>query len=124
MRDGISNELSVIDLCVTVSEVNSVGSNSREWWIDTGATRHVCFDKTIFSSFKVFNADEMLYMGNSATSNIEGEGTVILKMTSDKHLTLKNVLYVPDIRKNLVSGSLLNKHDFRIVIESDKVILT
>ncbi|KAL8132571.1 hypothetical protein AgCh_008162 [Apium graveolens] len=40
------------------------------------------------------------------------------------NLTLKNVLYVPDIRKNLVSGSLLNKHGFRIIIESDKVILS
>ena len=63
-------------------------------------------------------------MGNSATSNIEGKGTVILKMTSDKHLTLKNVLFVHDIRKNLVSGSLLNKHGFHIIIESDKVILS
>ena len=63
-------------------------------------------------------------MGNSTTSNIEGESTVILKMTSDKHLTLKNVHFVPDIRKNLVSGSLLNKHGFRIVIESDTFILS
>ena len=63
-------------------------------------------------------------MGNLATFNIEGEGTVILKMTSGKHLILKNVLFVPDIRKNLVSGYLLNKHGFGIVIESDKVILS
>ena len=46
-------------------------------------------------------------MGNSATSTIEREGTVILKMTSEKDMTLKNVLYVPDIRKNLVSGSFV-----------------
>ena len=49
---------------------------------------------------------------------------MILKMTSGKNLTLNNVLFVPDIRKNLVSGSLLNKHGFRIVIESDKLVLT
>ncbi|KAL8090839.1 hypothetical protein AgCh_040053 [Apium graveolens] len=81
-------------------------------------------DKAIFSSLKASNAGEKLYMGNSATSTIEGEGTVILKMTSGKNLTLKNVLYMPNIRKNLVSGSLLNKHGFHIVIESDKVILS
>ena len=57
MVDGISNELSDIDLCATVSEVNLVGSNSREWWIDTEATRHICFDKVIFPSLKIFNAD-------------------------------------------------------------------
>ena len=51
-------------------------------------------------------------MGNSATSDIKGQGKVVLKMTSGKELTLTNVLYVPEIRKNLVSGSLLNSHGF------------
>lgn len=34
------------------------------------------------------------------------------------------MLYVSKIRKNLVSGSLLNKHNFRIVFESNKIILS
>nr|GEU38940.1 retrovirus-related Pol polyprotein from transposon TNT 1-94 [Tanacetum cinerariifolium] len=34
---------------------------------------------------------------------IRGEGDVIMKMTSDKELKLTNVLYVLEIRKNLVS---------------------
>ena len=37
-------------------------------------------------------------------------------MTSRKELTLTNVVYVPGIRKNLVSGSLLNNHGFRLVV--------
>ena len=45
-------------------------------------------------------------------------------MTSGKELTLNNDLYVPEIRKNLVSGLLLNKHGFCMVFESDKVVLT
>ncbi|GJW83391.1 hypothetical protein Tco_0156536 [Tanacetum coccineum] len=40
--------------------------------------------------------------GNSATADIKGEGDVILKMTSEKELKLTKVLYVPEIRKNLV----------------------
>ena len=70
------------DLCATVSEVNLAASNPHEWWIDTTATRHVCSDKAIFSSLKASNTGEKLYIGNSTTSNIEGEGTVILNMTS------------------------------------------
>ncbi|GKE67144.1 hypothetical protein Tco_1521305, partial [Tanacetum coccineum] len=35
---------------------------------------------------------EKLYMGNSATTDIKGEGDVILKMTSEKELKLTNVL--------------------------------
>ena len=46
-------------------------------------------------------------MGNSSSSKVEGQGKVVLKMTLDKELTLNDVLHVPEIRKNLVSGSLL-----------------
>ena len=35
-----------------------------------------------------------------------------------------NVIYVLEIHKNLVSGSLLNSHGFRLVFESDKFVLS
>ena len=63
-------------------------------------------------------------MGNSATSEIEGQGKVILKMTYGKELTLNDMLYVPEIRKNLVSRSLLNKHGFQMMFESNMVVLS
>ncbi|GJR22372.1 hypothetical protein Tco_0970899 [Tanacetum coccineum] len=114
----------VSDVCAMISEVNLVGTNNSGWWIDTGATRHVCADKSMFHSFRAVDNGHKLYMGNSATADIKGEGDVILKMTSEKELKLTNVLYVPEIRKNLVSGWLLNKFGFRLVFESDKFVLS
>nr|XP_028961902.1 uncharacterized protein LOC114826148 [Malus domestica] len=61
-----------------VSDVNLL-SNSNDWWVDIGATRHVW------------------------------KGKVTLKLTSGKELSLTNVLHVPDICKNLISGSFLTK---------------
>jgi len=123
-EDGMPFVAMVSDVTAMISEVNLVGSNSREWWIDTGATRHVTSDKSLFNSFHAIENGEKLFMGNSATAEIKGEGDVVLKMTSGKELKLTKVLYVPEIRKNLVSGSLLNKFGFKIVFESDKVVLT
>ncbi|GJU09291.1 retrovirus-related pol polyprotein from transposon TNT 1-94 [Tanacetum coccineum] len=65
-------------------------------------------DKSMFHSFRAVDNGQKLYMGNSATADIKGEGDVILKMTSEKELKLTNVLYVLEIRKNLVSGWLVN----------------
>ena len=45
-----------------------VGSNLREWWIDTGATRHVYSDKNMLTSFEPVDSGEKLFMGNSAMS--------------------------------------------------------
>ena len=122
--DDISKDVSEIDLTAVISEVNLVGSNPKEWWIDTGATRHVCSDKMMFCTFEPIETGEKVFMGNSATSDIKGQCKVVLKMTSGKELTLTNVLYVPEIRKNLVSGSLLNSHGFRLVFEFDKFVLS
>ena len=52
MVDDLSKDEYEIDLTTVISEVNLVGSNPKEWWIDTGATRHVCSDKMMFSSFE------------------------------------------------------------------------
>ncbi|KAL0342825.1 UNVERIFIED_CONTAM: Retrovirus-related Pol polyprotein from transposon TNT 1-94 [Sesamum calycinum] len=100
-------DLGELNLSAVVFEVNLV-DNPREWWIDTGATRRICSDKEMFSTYTSINGRK-LFMGNSATSNIVGIGNKVLKMTSGKELTLIDVLHVPDIRKNLVSGSLLIK---------------
>ena len=78
----------------------------------------------MFSTFEPIETGEKVFMGNSATSDIKGQDKVVLKMTSGKELTLTNVLYVPEIRKNLVSGSFLNSHGFRLVFESDKFVLS
>ncbi|XP_074578534.1 uncharacterized protein LOC141835014 [Curcuma longa] len=120
---NLNEGLEVDDLCAVITELNLVCSNPRQWWMDTGATRHVCCNKELLHNFEEVKG-EKLYMGNSATSDVMGQGKVVLKMTSGKELTLNNVLYVPEVRKNLVSGSLLSKHGFRIVCESDRVVLS
>ena len=61
-----------IDLTTIISEVNLVGSNPKEWWIDTGATRHVCLDKKMFSTFELIKIEEKVFMGNSTTLKIKG----------------------------------------------------
>ena len=121
--DDIAKDVRDISLVVVISEVNLVASNQKEWWIDTGATKHVCTNRDLFSSFTAVEGKKF-YMGNSASCEVKGQGKVLLKMTSGKVLTLTNVLYVPEVRKNLVSGSLLSKNGFRIVFESDKVVLS
>ncbi|GKF24390.1 hypothetical protein Tco_0076712 [Tanacetum coccineum] len=92
VNDNVDMIVMVSDIIAMISEVNLVGSNNNGWWVDTGATRHVCANKSLFHSFRAVDNGEKLYMGNSATADIKGEGDVILKMTSKKELKLTNVL--------------------------------
>ena len=106
----------VAKLSAVVSEVN-LTTNNKDWWVDTGAVRHICSEKLLFSEYQKLEQDEQLFMGNLAVSKVEGKVKVILKWTSGKELTLNDVLHDLDIRKNLISGSILSKKGFRMVFE-------
>ena len=94
--EKLSDNVYNISFYVVVSKVNLVG-NTKEWWVDTGASRHICSDKKMFSLYEAINDGEQLFMGNFSTSKIEGKGKVILKMTSGKELILNDVLCVLEI---------------------------
>jgi hypothetical protein len=93
-----------------------------EWWVDTGAYVHVCVDISMFTSYQARGSSMMMRNGLHAT--VLGVGTVDQKFTSGKIMQLKNVQHVPSIKKNLVSGSRLMKDGFKLVFESNKVVLS
>nr|GEW60597.1 hypothetical protein [Tanacetum cinerariifolium] len=62
--------------------------------------------------------------GATVTALVHGCGCVDLRFSSGKIGFLFNALHVPNIRKNLVSSSILNNCGYKQVIESDKFVLS
>nr|GEZ08092.1 zinc finger, CCHC-type [Tanacetum cinerariifolium] len=91
-------------------------------WYDSGKTTHVCSNRDLFKTYKETEDGHKFMMGDNHTSKVIGSGNVEIQFTSEKKLILMNVLHVPNIRKNLVSGFKLCKSGVKVVIESDKVI--
>ncbi|KAK0599690.1 hypothetical protein LWI29_007694 [Acer saccharum] len=107
-----------------ITELNmAVGITSSGWWLDSGATIHVCNDKTHYKIYEAANDDQMVLMGNHNRAKVLGKRTVELQFTSGKKIILTNVLHVLDIKKNLVSANLLCKSGIKTV-ESDKLIIS
>ena len=112
------------EIIATLSDVCVVQGKVQGWWYDTCATVHVTYDKSLFKTFEDAKGDQEVQMGNEGRSKVLGKGTIEVVFTSGKKVTLKNVLYVPDMNKNLVSGDLLGKPGIKAVFESGKLILT
>ena len=62
-------------------------------------------------------------LGNAHTTQVLGKGDFELRFTSGRILTLKDVLYTPSMRKNLMSSFLLNKAGFKQIIKSDQYVI-
>ena len=113
------------DIIAAVISQAIMVTNSKNWVVDSGATRHIYTNKDAFTSYTPVGDDEkVVYLGDSHTAQVLGKGKVMLKLTSGKTLALNNVLHVPNIRENLVSVALLGKVGVKVSFESDKIIMT
>ncbi|XP_019256000.1 PREDICTED: uncharacterized protein LOC109234449 [Nicotiana attenuata] len=78
-----------------------------DWVIDTGATHHVTYSKDILSSVRRIDDqgknEVQLATGNKGKITHTGEAFVL------GNKTVKNVLYVPDFKFNLLSVSKLTR---------------
>jgi hypothetical protein len=63
-------------------------------------------------------------MGNESHASIHGIGIVDLKLTSGNIVQLKSMHHVPSMHKNLVSGTLLCRDGFKVVLESNKIVVS
>lgn len=116
------SNLTEADLCDVVTVAHIVEENPKTWWYDTSATTHICTDRYIFSTYQKCKSEDHVKTGNISKSKIKGTRKVVLKMTSGMEITLTNVKHVPNMRKNLISGSLMSTHSFGIHFESDQLI--
>ncbi|GKA08482.1 zinc finger, CCHC-type containing protein [Tanacetum coccineum] len=107
-----------------IYEICYVQDDEIAWWIDSGATCHACKDRCWFVTFQPVEDGSVLHMGDESTKPILGRGNVVIEFSSGKTITLFNVVYVPGLRKNLMSGPVLNKCGYKQVYESDKYTLS
>ena len=91
--------------------------------MDSGANIHMCADVSLFTSYQA-GGTRALLMGNGLHVRVLGAGMVVLKFTLGKTVLLKNVQHVPSIKKNLVSGSQMCRDGFKIVLESNKCVVS
>ncbi|KAL4340022.1 hypothetical protein GQ457_08G034200 [Hibiscus cannabinus] len=91
----------------------------NSWIIDSGASRHVCYSKELFESLAPIPAGTIL-MPNKTFVSVKFAGTI--RLSAD--FLLKDVLYVPDFRFNLLAVScLLQDSDLTILFSKSHCLI-
>ncbi|MCO5572900.1 hypothetical protein L7F22_026661 [Adiantum nelumboides] len=93
------------------------------WYFDSGASRHINSRKDLFCSLDVAPAGKKVTCANNASYPIKGVGKILITILDGSDLYLPDVLYVPWIKKNLLSVSSLAKNGLRVIFEDDGCIV-
>ncbi|MCO5614455.1 hypothetical protein L7F22_068737 [Adiantum nelumboides] len=93
------------------------------WYFDSGASRHITSRKDLFCSLDAAPAGKKVTCANNASYPIKGVGKILITISDGSDLCLPDVLYVPGIKKNLLSVSSLVKNGLRVIFEDDRCIV-
>ena len=77
-------------------------SPTESWILDLCASFHSSQNKELFQNFK-FENFKKAYLADNKALEIEGKGDVCIKTLEGNQWTLKDVRYIPDLKKNLIS---------------------
>ena len=103
-------------------EESSVEKNSSNWFVDSGCSNHMTFNKSLFSSY-TSGHPSTVSLGNNNKANIAGIGKIeipILVEGKRVKCTLKNVLHVPDLGYQLLSVPTFDKLGLKTSFESGR----
>jgi len=109
-------EFSLIE-CMVSSMMGSV------WYLDSGASFHMTDNKELFSELEEKYLKMHIKMGYDGKYSVTGVGTITLQREHVPPLTLKNVIHVPGLMKNLVSISMLEDRGYDVIFSKGKVFL-
>ena len=91
-----------------------------DWIIDSGATQHMSFERNRLSEYVEFKQPCVVNLGDSRTILAYGKGTYRITADVDGHtqpISLREVLYLPDLDRNLLSVRAMVKLGATVMFE-------
>lgn len=86
----------------------------NDWYIDSGATGHVCNDKSYFENYLEERTGKEILVANSSKVRVHGSGTVRLNI-GGQAVVLKKVNHVPAMCTNLISVRRVTESGFDVL---------
>lgn len=107
-----------------VGTADKVGAKkSQNWIIDSGASRHMTWDRAHLEDYRALDSPEMVRLGDNRTVEGEGIGNVRIRVVQEngsvQNVTLRDVLLVKQLAVNLVSVSATTNSGYTVSFSVD-----
>ena len=103
--------------------IGNITHGSDDWLIDSGASKHMNGFKESFVRLSEHDSPHKVKLGDDYQYPIKGSGEYSYKLYSRNYLTMKEVLFVPGLKKNLLSISALDAKGMRVAFIDGQVLM-
>lgn len=90
----------------------------HRWCLDSGASSHMCRDQSAFEEINEQNR-LTLNLATMDSTKIQGTGIVKLNVSDKVTAVLKNTLFVPNLRSNLLSVAKITDYGHEVTFKKD-----
>ena len=100
----------------------NITHGSNDWLIESGASKHMTGFKEYSMKLSEHESPHKVKLGYDYQYPIKGSGESFYKLDSGKSMTMKEVLFVPGLKKNLLSISALDEKGIRVAFIDGQVL--
>ncbi|KAK2980575.1 hypothetical protein RJ640_017437 [Escallonia rubra] len=109
MKAHYAEENKVGNDTVLLAHDGSKEEKENSWYLDTGASNHMCGYKHMFVEMDESMTRNITF-GDMSKIPVKGKGKILIKLKNGGHQFISNVYYVPEMKANILSmGQLLEK---------------
>ena len=109
-------------LSLVCYESNFINVPHNTWWIDSGATVHICNTmQELLNKRAPTESERCIIMGNKMRSRVEAVGMFRLVLKTGHIIYLHDTFYVPGFSRNLLSVSRLVSFGYRVMFGPSSV---
>jgi hypothetical protein len=113
------------DLITFIDESMYLDYSSYTWCIDLGATIHIVNSLQGLSTRKTLaRGERTIRVANGEEAKVEAIGEIPLEISNSFTLYLHDILYVPSMRRNLISVSRLDDDGFDCLFDKKQYLIT
>ena len=113
-----------VELFIAMEESCSVATHDDSWFIDSATSWHMTSHNDWYTSLRPTGDELKVSVGNGAKCPVKGVGTISFKTKEGSIRKLTDVLWVPDLSRNLLSVAAITDRDLQVRFDKKEAIIT
>jgi hypothetical protein len=107
-----------------ISSLSSIVTKSEEiWLVDSGASEHMTGFKQNLVNYRDKKFNMKVELGDDGTYAIKGIGSTSFQLQSGNVFHIEEILYVPGLKKNLISVAVLESKGYSVAFSKGKTLM-